>query len=222
MAPTTYCPARWLTVRSGGLPGRDTNCRISRPAVGARLSRSEPPRPSTALFAEVARAPASRRSASALAHATPRSPRGRLRDIAADKFFPIIGIRAMVNRGRVRRRASGRSSRPRRRKNWRKRDSGSTDRQPLDFPRNGQGKNLQILGKVWNFLGISLEKFGNPWKSLEKLGVTATRPQAPFRHTASNDCKGQTRPSNGPGLEHDVFWSNHLSRHCEQSEAIQT
>ena len=138
MAPTTYCPARWLTVRSGGLPGRDTNCRISRPAVGARLSRSEPPRPSTALFAEVARAPASRRSASALAHATPRSPRGRLRDIAADKFFPIIGIRAMVNRGRVRRRASGRSSRPRRRKNWRKRDSGSTDRQPLDFPRNGR------------------------------------------------------------------------------------
>jgi hypothetical protein len=32
---------------------------------------------------------------------------------------------------------------------------------------------LEILGKVWNFLGISLEKFGNPWKSLEKLGVTA-------------------------------------------------
>jgi hypothetical protein len=28
---------------------------------------------------------------------------------------------------------------------------------------------LEILGKVCNFLGISLEKFGNPWKSLEKL-----------------------------------------------------
>jgi hypothetical protein len=33
---------------------------------------------------------------------------------------------------------------------------------------------LEILGKVWNFLGISLEKFGNPWKSLEKLGAAAT------------------------------------------------
>jgi hypothetical protein len=32
---------------------------------------------------------------------------------------------------------------------------------------------LEILGKVWNFLGISLEKFGNPWKGVEKLGVTA-------------------------------------------------
>jgi hypothetical protein len=38
-----------------GLRGQDTNCRISRPAVDARLSRSEPPRPSTSLSAEAAR-----------------------------------------------------------------------------------------------------------------------------------------------------------------------
>jgi hypothetical protein len=30
-----------------------------------------------------------------------------LREIAADNFFPIIGIRAMVNRERVRRRIAG-------------------------------------------------------------------------------------------------------------------
>jgi hypothetical protein len=56
-------------------------------------------------------APASRRSAFALAHATPRSPRGppenRRDNFCRDIFFPIIGIRAMVNRERVRRRIAG-------------------------------------------------------------------------------------------------------------------
>jgi hypothetical protein len=52
-------------------------------------------------------APASRRSASALAHAPPRSPRARFRKIVADNFFPKTGIRAMVNRERVRRRIAG-------------------------------------------------------------------------------------------------------------------
>jgi hypothetical protein len=27
-------------------------------------------------------------------------------------------------------------------------------------------KSSEKLGKAWNFLGFSLEKFGNPWKSL--------------------------------------------------------
>ena len=123
---------------------------------------------STALSAEVAR-----RSAFALAHAAPRSPPGPFRKIVADNFFPVIGIRATVNLAGVRWRTSGRSSRPRRRKNWRKRDSGSTDRQPLDFPRNGQGKSLEILGKVWKSLEFPWNFLGKIWKSWEKLGATA-------------------------------------------------
>ncbi len=92
---------------------------------------------------------------------------------AADNFFPIIGIRATLNRERFRQHASSRSSRSRRRKNWRKRDSGSTDRQPLDFPRNGQGKSLEILGKVWKSLEFPWNFLGKIWKSLEKLGAAA-------------------------------------------------
>jgi hypothetical protein len=42
--------------------------------------------------------------------------------------------------------------------------------QPLDFVENRQGIYLEKLGKVWIFLGKSLEKFGKVWKSLEKLG----------------------------------------------------
>ncbi len=62
---------------------------------------------STALLAEVARAPASRRSAFALAHASPHLPGDPFRKIAGDNFFPIIRIRAMVNRERFRQRIAG-------------------------------------------------------------------------------------------------------------------
>jgi hypothetical protein len=51
-----------------------------------------------------------------------------LRKIVADNFFPIIGIRAMLNRGRVRRRIAGPLVAAETTQNWRKRDSGSTDR----------------------------------------------------------------------------------------------
>jgi hypothetical protein len=50
---------------------------------------------------------ASRRSGFALAQATPRAPRGRFRKFAADNFFPIIRICAIVNRKPVRRRIAG-------------------------------------------------------------------------------------------------------------------
>ncbi len=117
-------------------------------------------------------APALRRSAFALAHATPRAPMP-FRKIVADNFFPVIGVRAMVNSRVFGGVSPGRSSRPRRRKNWRKRDSGSTDRQPLDFPRNGQGKSLEILGKVWKSLEFPWNFLGKIWKSWKKLGATA-------------------------------------------------
>jgi len=81
----------------------------------------------------------------------PRPPR----EIAADNVFAIIAVRAILNRGRVRRHFAGPPVAAEATQNSRKRDSGSTDRQPLGFPRNGQGK-----------------KFGNPWKSLEKLGIS--------------------------------------------------
>jgi hypothetical protein len=97
-----------------------------------------------------------------------------LRKIVADNFFPMIGIRAMVNRQRARQAIAGPPvRRPRLRRNWRKRDSGSTDRQALDFPRNGQGKSLQILGKVWKSLEFTWNFLGKIWKSLKKLGAAA-------------------------------------------------
>jgi hypothetical protein len=91
----------------------------------------------------------------ACAALTPRRPRNRRRQfLSNNQTSRYIESRA---------RSAGRRWAARRGRDhadiWRKRESGSTDRQPLDFPRNGQGK-----------------KFGNPWKSLEKLGISMEFP----------------------------------------------
>ena len=65
-----------------------------------------------------------------------------LRKIVADNFFPIIGIRAMLNRGRVRRRIAGPLVAAETTQNWRKRDSGVTPKAPL------RSKALDEVGGV--------------------------------------------------------------------------
>jgi hypothetical protein len=78
-----------------------------------------------------------------------------------------------VNRQRARQAIAERLAAAETTQNWRKRDSGSIDRQPLDFPRNGQGKSLEILGKVWKSKEFLWNFFGKVWKSWEKLGAAA-------------------------------------------------
>jgi hypothetical protein len=52
-------------------------------------------------------------------------------------------------------------------KKWRKSESGSTDRQPLDFPQNGQRKSLEILGKIWKSKDFPWNFLGKVWKPWE-------------------------------------------------------
>jgi hypothetical protein len=58
-------------------------------------------------------------------------------------------------------------------KNRKEPDSKVFARNPLISHETAKEKSLEILGKVWKKLGISLEKFGNLWKSLEKFGARA-------------------------------------------------
>ena len=65
-----------------------------------------------------------------------------LQEIAADRFFPIIGLRAKLNRERVRRGIAGPLVAAETTQNWRKRDSGVTPKAPL------RSKALDEVGGV--------------------------------------------------------------------------
>jgi len=82
----------------------------------------------------------------------------------------------------------GRAARPRRRGGKeRKSGFGFFRLQAIDFPRNRQGKSLEILGKSLEKAWKSLEKFGNAWNSWENFArrASARRPRrrvgAPLR-----------------------------------------
>ena len=158
-----------------GYGGRIRNAEFRDPQSTPDLIDRSRPRPLEGAFRR-SWAPPSRRSAFALARAPLCSPSGPGRNSPPTISFrssefalsSIAGTFGSLCRARPRSRDDA--------KNWRRRASRATGRQPLDFLRNGQGKSLEILGesleKVWNFLG-------EIWKSLEKLGAAATG-QAPW------------------------------------------
>jgi hypothetical protein len=89
-----------------------------------------------------------------------------LRKIVADKFFPIIGIRAMLNRERVRQGIVGPLvAAETTQKFGENAIPGRLTYNPLislEMAKEKVWRSLEKFGKAWNFLGISFEKFGNP------------------------------------------------------------
>ena len=152
------------------LRGQDTNCRISHPAVGARLSRSGPPRPSPS-HTKPPKLHGRRRRGG-------RLPRWRMRRRLAPRPLPENRRRQFLSESRNSRYGESRArSAAYRRAARRGRDEAKIGDNAiplrladnplisLETAKEKVWKSLEKFGKAWNFLGISLEKFGNPWKS---------------------------------------------------------
>ncbi len=114
-------------------------------------------------------APASRRSAFALAHATPRSPRRPSRK--SPRQFLSDNRNSRYGESRARSAAYRRAAR--RGRDEAKIGEDAIPARPTDNPlisletaKEKVWKSLEKFGNPRNFLGISLEKFGNPGKSL--------------------------------------------------------
>ncbi|MGO4870534.1 MAG: hypothetical protein ACLPGW_07975, partial [Roseiarcus sp.] len=118
--------------------------------------------------------------------------------IAADIFFPMIRVRAMLNPARARQGVAG----PlivaeAAQKNGDNAIPGRLTHNPLsslETAKEKVWKSLEKPGKVWTFLGISLEQFVNPWKSLGLRPPDSQPPDGPAS-AGERSARRATRPA---------------------------